>query len=215
MTDYASTRPAPRSDASWFQRFAAQLVQTQTISAYGGQVDLLLLGDSITEACSWMSDYQKHLSGLKILYFGIGGDQTQHVLWRIENGVLDGIRPRFATLLIGVNNFWPDTPVDEIAAGSIACGRAMRAKLAETRLFHFGVLPLGSGNYHLNDKVVAINRAIEAAATAYGATYESLRDVFLTADGKEIPGMLQADGLHLNPKAYDAWGARVKALVGG
>lgn len=213
MTDYASICSVPRKDVSWFQKFTAHLAQAQTIAAFGGSVDILLLGDSITEACSWMLEYQKHVSGLKILDFGIGGDHTQHVLWRIANGILDGLHPRFATLLIGVNNLLADTPADEVAAGAVACGRAMRAKLPETRLLHFGVLPLGSGVSRMNHKVDTINRLIENASSSYGATYVSLRSVFLGRDDKELPGMLQADGVHLNPRAYDAWGARVKALV--
>jgi len=213
MTDYASICSVARKDVSWFQRFTAHLAQAQTIAAFGGAVDILMLGDSITEACSWVPEYQKHVSGLKILDFGIGGDQAQQVLWRIENGILDGLHPRFATLLVGVNNLLADTPADEVAAGAVACGRAMRAKLPETRLLHFGVLPLGSGVFRLNHKVDTINHLIEDASRSYGATYVSLRHIILGRDGKELPGMLQADGVHLNPRAYDAWGAHVKALV--
>ena len=213
MSDFVSTHPATRIDPKWFSTFALQLQQTQTIAGCAGSCDLLLLGDSITEACAWMGEFQNPLRGLKICYYGIGGDQTQHVLWRIQNGLLDGIKPKFATLLIGINNFWPDTSAEEVAAGAIACGQAMRAKLADTRLLHFGVFPVGSHILNLNGKVDQINDRIAADTAGYGAEFHSLRNAFLAADGREIPGMLAADGVHITAKAYDVWGSRIKELI--
>jgi beta-glucosidase len=215
MTDFVTTRPAPRTDPSWYSRFAAQLLQTQTLATFGGEVDLLLLGDSITESCAWTNEYQNHVKGKRVLYYGIGGDKTEHVLFRIENGICDGIRPKHATLLIGVNNFWPEPNVVEIAAGAVACGRALRRKLPDTALYHFGVFPLGSHVHHLNDRVDAINDRIASSAAEYGATFVSMRDAFLDAQGGEIPGMLVPDGVHLTGRAYDVWGESVKRLTTG
>ncbi len=213
MTSFTSTIPAPRTDPKWFANFANQLTQTQVISGFSGQVDLLLLGDSITEACCWSGDYQKHIQGMKTLFYGIGGDQTHHVLWRIENGILNDIHPKYATLMIGINNFWPDTSAEEVAAGAIACGMAMRAKMPNTKLLHFGVFSVGAGILHLNSKVDKINEIIKAATPSYNAIFVSMRDVFITADGEEIPGMLSPDGVHITGKAYDAWGAKVAELI--
>lgn len=213
MKSFTSTTPAARNEPRWVNTLSTQLAQTQTIANFEGTVDLLLLGDSITEGCEWVGEYQQHLKGMKILMYGIGGDKTQHVLWRIENGILNGISPKYGTLLIGINNFWPETSVEEVAAGAIACGRAMYEKLPNTKLFHFGVFSVGSGAFSFNGKIDAINELIEAAAPSYNAHYVSLRDVFLTADGHEIPGMISADGIHITGKAYDAWGAKVKALI--
>jgi hypothetical protein len=214
MALFNSEIAAAKSEAKWFNNFANQLTQTQTIAGFNGEIDLLLLGDSITEAIAWSGDYQKHLPGMKTLYYGIGGDQTSHVLWRIENGILNGINPKYATLMIGINNFWPDTSAEEVAAGAIACGKAMREKMPDTILFHFGVFSVGAGILHLNSKVDQINEIIKAATPSYNAKFVSMRDVFITADGKEIPGMLSPDGVHITAKAYDAWGAKVKGLIG-
>jgi len=215
MTTFTSTIAAPRSDAKWFSTFVNQLTQTQTIAGFNGEVDLLLLGDSITEAICWSGDYQKHVPGMKTLYYGIGGDQTHHVLWRIENGILTGINPKYATLMIGINNFWPDTSAEEVAAGAIACGKAMREKMPDAKLFHFGVFSVGASIIHLNEKVDRINEIIKAATPSYNAQYVSMRDVFLSTDGREIPEMLSPDGVHITAKAYDAWGARVAELIKG
>ncbi len=207
------THPAPRIEARWFLTFAQQLTQTQTLAVYDGRCDLLLLGDSITEACAWVSEFQNRLPGLKILYYGIGGDQTQHLLWRMENGLLDGIAPRFTSLLIGVNNIWTDPPVDALADGAIACGRFVRRKLPQTKLLHLGIFPLREALAHLDGKVRQVNERIEAAAGGYGARYLDLRHLFLEPDGSDMPGMLAADGVHLTMKAYDRWGAAMAEAI--
>ncbi len=214
MSLFKSEVPTAKNEPKWFNTFSSQLAQTQTISGFEGNVDLLLLGDSITEAIAWSGDYQKHIPGMKTLYYGIGGDQTQHVLWRIENGILDNINPKYATLMIGINNFWPDTSPEEVAAGAIACGKAMRKKMPDTILFHFGVFSVGSSILHLNAKVDRINEIIKATVHNYNAQFVSMRDVFLTPSNQEIPGMLSTDGVHITAKAYDAWGEKVKGLIG-
>jgi hypothetical protein len=214
MQKFNSEIAAPKSESNWFNKFANQLTQTQTIADFNGNVDLLLLGDSITEAIAWSGDFKQHLPGMKTLYYGIGGDQTSHVLWRIENGILNGISPKYATLMIGINNFWPDTSAEEVAAGAIACGKAMREKMPDTILFHFGVFSVGSTILHLNGKVDRINEIIKNAAPTYKAQFVSMRDVFLTPFNQEIPGMLSPDGVHITAKAYNAWGAKLKELIG-
>src|SRR5829696_2203607 len=82
-----------------------------------GDVGLLFLGDSITEA--WTKHaalWDDHFGRYKPANFGIGGDRTQHVLWRIENGELEGIKPKAIVLMIGTNNSASD-PADAIASG--------------------------------------------------------------------------------------------------
>lgn len=210
-----TTRPVARIEPKWLATFSTQLAQTQALASFNGQPDLLMLGDSITEGCGWNPEFKKPLEQLRILNYGIGGDTTQSVLWRIEHGLLNGLRPRFATLLIGVNNLWPDTPADHVAAGAIACGNAMRARLPECVLLHFGVLPLGAHVLHLNHKVDTINAAIRDACSSYNARFVSIRDEFLNEDGSEKPGLLALDGVHLSSRGYGRWGTRLAELLDG
>src|SRR5271165_180096 len=94
-----ATTPAPR-DKGWVKRHDG-FVEI----AKKGDVDLLFLGDSITDG--WRGQkkiWDKAFGEYKPANFGIGGDQTQHVLWRIQNGELDGIKPKVAVLMIGTNN---------------------------------------------------------------------------------------------------------------
>jgi lysophospholipase L1-like esterase len=74
-------------------------------------VDLLFLGDSITDgwAKGGKAIWDTRYAPLKAANFGIGGDKTEHVLWRLKNGNLTGIQPKVVVLMIGTNNNLRDT----------------------------------------------------------------------------------------------------------
>src|SRR5438552_5987443 len=96
----SATTPAPR-DPGWVKRHEGFVKIAQK-----GDVDLLFLGDSITDG--WRGGGKKvweaNFAPLKAANFGIGGDRTEHVLWRIQNGELEGIKPKLVVLMIGTNN---------------------------------------------------------------------------------------------------------------
>src|SRR5688572_2779788 len=108
-----------------------------------GGVDLLFLGDSITQGWGgngkelWAARYAPQNAA----NFGIGGDRTQHVLWRIENGELDGIKPRAIVLMIGTNNTATDD-ADKIAEGVTKIVKSAQAKTG-AKILLFGVFPRG------------------------------------------------------------------------
>src|SRR5262249_29036082 len=105
-----------------------------------GDVNVLFLGDSITDAwggeghnpkAAGTAVWKKIFEPLKAANFGIGGDRTQHVLWRIQNGELDGIKPKVAVLMIGTNNTGQDSAA-QIAEGITEIVKAIRQKSPET-----------------------------------------------------------------------------------
>ena len=100
-----------------------------------GKVDLLMIGDSITHGWEGAGKevWQKFYAKRNAVNLGISGDQTQHVLWRLENGNLDGIQPKLAVLMIGTNNAAGGNP-QEIAAGVRAIVERLRAKLPQTKI---------------------------------------------------------------------------------
>ena len=88
-----------------------------------GDVDVIFLGDSITqgwEGKDAVPVWNKYYGARKAMNAGIGGDRTQHVLWRLDNGNIAGIKPKLAVIMIGTNNAGSDTPED-IAAGINGC----------------------------------------------------------------------------------------------
>ena len=120
--DVEATKPMPR-DAGWTKRHEGFV----EIAKKGG-VDFLLMGDSITDG--WRGGGKKVYSAsfdeFKPANFGIGGDRTQHVLWRLQNGELDGITPKLCMLMIGTNN--GGDSAEDVAAGITAIIKEIQKK---------------------------------------------------------------------------------------
>src|SRR5262249_38628661 len=110
--------------------------------AKAGGIDLLFMGDSITD--NWRSKgsnvWAKFYGERHAANFGIGGDRTQHVLWRIENGELDGIEPKVIVLMIGTNNSKSDSP-DQISAAIEKIVGEMRTKCPKSRILLLAIFP--------------------------------------------------------------------------
>ena len=134
-----ATRPEARTDDGWVARqksFNDRVAQ--------GDTDLLLIGDSITQG--WEGEgkgvWAKYYAPRKAVNLGIGGDRTQHVLWRLDHGNLDGIKPKLAVLMIGTNNSnGNDNTAEEIGAGIRAIVARLREKLPETKVLILAVFP--------------------------------------------------------------------------
>src|SRR5439155_6273181 len=124
-----------------------------------GGVEVLFLGDSITDA--WGGEghgrgatgskiFEEEFVPLKAANFGIGGDRTQHVLWRLQNGELEGIQPKVVMLMIGTNNSntnaktkIEDNTAEEIAAGVTAIVKEIHKRSPRTKVLLLGVFPRG------------------------------------------------------------------------
>lgn len=133
-------KPVPR-EKGWLKRHEGFNQQVKQ-----GDFDLVFIGDSITDG--WRGNgkevWQKYYGHRKALNLGIGGDRTQHVLWRLENGNVDGIHPKLAVVMIGTNNSNNDDyTAEEIADGIKAIVAKLREKLPETKILLLGVFPRG------------------------------------------------------------------------
>jgi lysophospholipase L1-like esterase len=112
-----------------------------------GDVDLLFIGDSITDG--WQGGgkevWQKYYGNRKAMNAGIGGDRTQHVIWRLDNGNIDGIHPKLAVLMIGTNNSnGKDNTAEEIGEGITTIVNQLREKLPETKVLILAIFPRGA-----------------------------------------------------------------------
>jgi hypothetical protein len=100
---HSAVSPEPRSGDWWTSRNAA--VNKRVAE---GNVDLILIGDSITHSWDRQKDlWDKYYAPRNTVNMGFSGDRTQHVLWRLDNGHIDGIDPKLATIMIGTNNSTP------------------------------------------------------------------------------------------------------------
>src|SRR5213592_2220653 len=99
----ATVTPVPRP-GSWMQMHERFLDQAKK-----GNIDLLFLGDSITQGWHDNAVWKRFYGPRNAANFGIGGDRTEHVLWRLQHGEVDGIHPRVVVLMIGTNNSGANT----------------------------------------------------------------------------------------------------------
>ena len=196
---HSAIKPVPR-DGRWKQRhesFNKRVAQ--------GKCDLIFIGDSITQGWEGRGKkvWAKHYAKRNAVNLGIGGDRTQHVIWRLDNGNLYRIKPKAAVIMIGTNNSGNNTS-QEIADGVGAIVKQLRKKLPETKVLLLGVFPRGANNA---DKRRKVNEGANAI-------FKKL------ADGK---GVLEKDGtltleimpdlLHLSEKGYSIWAKSIEAKL--
>lgn len=215
-----TTRPAPRApesateprprDANWLKRHEGFVA-----IARKGDVDLLFLGDSITDG--WRGGgrkiWEQYFAPLKAANFGIGGDRTQHVLWRIQNGELEGIRPRLAVLMIGTNNLGGNTN-EQIADGIKAIVEELHKRTPDTRVLLLGIFPRGAAaTDRSRERIKAINAMIAKLDDGgKKVRYLDIGNKFLAEDGT-LPKDVMPDALHPNEKGYAIWAAAIIDVV--
>ena len=179
-----------------------------------GNVDLIFIGDSITQG--WEGNgkdvWKKRYEPRKAMNAGIGGDLTQHVLWRLDNGNVDNLSPKLAVLMIGTNNFAGDS-AEDIAAGIVAIVRKLRSKLPKTKVLLLGVFPRGELPADpLRAKNVAINSLIKNAGDQRMVHYLEINDKLLKADGSQDRDVMP-DLVHLSPQGYEIWADAIEPIV--
>ena len=206
--DHDAVKPVPR-DGGWMKRHESFNERVKQ-----GNVDLIFIGDSITQGWegagkeAWADAYGKR----NAVNLGIGGDRTQHVLWRLDNGNIDGIKPKLAVIMIGTNNSGSNTS-EQIADGITAIVKKLRDKLPETKILILGIFPRGADDENAQRKVNAAANAIVAKlADGKMVEYLDIGPKFLDDKGvlsKEV----MPDLLHLNPAAYKTWAASIEPHV--
>lgn len=217
--DSAPTTPVPaktNSEQWWNGQFERIL---NDIKKLDGNVDLAFIGDSITARWGNGELFKKSWGMYRAVNMGIGGDQTQHVLWRNENGQLDGYKAKVFVILIGTNNCWgKTTDTEAVAAGVKAIIGQIQTKQPQAKILLLSILPCGNGPKSMAGRETRAAVTDLIAKFAGGAVhYMDIRDKFLEPD-KSISVDVMKDALHLTEKGYDIWAAaisdKVKELMG-
>lgn len=205
--------PVPR-DGNWMKRHESFNERVKQ-----GNADLLLIGDSITQGWEGAGKkvWEKHYTPRNAVNLGIGGDRTQHVLWRLENGNIEGISPKAAVLMIGTNNSGNNSSV-QIAEGVEAIVKKLREKLPQTKILVLAIFPRGADVNDVRRKVnIGANRSIAKLADDKMVFFLDIGDKFLNDDGT-LSKEVMPDLLHLNEKSYTTWAEaiepKVKELMG-
>ncbi|XP_052000049.1 platelet-activating factor acetylhydrolase IB subunit alpha1-like [Xyrauchen texanus] len=181
----------------------------------GKEPDVLFVGDSLVQLLHEFEIWRKLFSPLHALNFGIGGDATQHVLWRLSCGELDHISPKVVVLWVGTNNHG-HTP-EQICGGIMAIIGVIHQKLPNAHTLVLGLLPRGNSPNPIRERNKSVNALVQSEVESL--SHVSLLDIdpgFIQADGS-ISRQDMYDYLHLTPAAYQRVCAplheRIKSLL--
>jgi len=155
------------------------------------EINTMLLGDSMFEM----------LKGLASLCnVGIGGDRTQHVLWRLDQGLLDEIKVKKIILLIGTNNIQSDTS-ENICEGIIAIVNKIKEINPIINVIVLGILPRNDRKKteKMNTRVREVNQYLKL----HLSEFVDHSELFLI--GNKVNTLLYEDHVHLNEEGYKIW----------
>ena len=153
--------------------------------------------------------FDKYFSTLKVANFGIAGDTTQGVLWRLQNGEGQGYNPKAIMLMIGTNNTGRNS-APEIVEGVTAVIGELRKDFPDARILLLAVFPRATPGSPVRGKIDEINFQIAKLSDLDHVFYMDIGPKFLDADGKFAPGVFRADNLHPVAKGYEIWAEAVK-----
>lgn len=197
-----STVAVPRKDREWTLRHDEFLAEARQ-----DDVHVVFLGDSITEGWedAGSAVWEQNLVPLAAVNFGINGDRTQHLLWRITTGgELQGLQPKAVVLLIGTNNIPSDTPA-EIVAGVAAVLKEVRRQAPQARVLLLGLFPRRPHAANpARIKIREVNRRLAAFDDGDHTRFLDLTGRFLDERG-ELSRDVMPDYLHLSENGYQIW----------
>lgn len=217
----SAIQPAIRPDYSPEQR-AAWMKRHEEFAglARGGGIEVVFFGDSLTDY--WRdrgrAAWDRHLAPLKAANFGISGDRTQQVLWRIDRGELDGIEPKVVVLLAGTNNLTPglgdnnltpkNTP-SETVAGVAAIVALFQHRRPRARILLHALFPRGEPHDPLRRAVDETNAGLARLADGQRVHFLDVGPQFLS-DDETISREIMPDLLHLNTRGYEIWAGALR-----
>ncbi|WP_395738793.1 platelet-activating factor acetylhydrolase IB subunit [Prosthecobacter sp.] len=214
--------PKPR-DEGWMKRH-----ESFNEISKKGEAQLVFLGDSITQG--WEKNgkevWDKTWAPLKAANFGIGGDRTEHVIWRLQNGNFDGIKPKLVVLMIGTNNtghqgraaaehggaVYSSSP-EQTAEGVKMILDILAKKQPQAKVLLLGIFPRGATKDDPKRvQNVATNNIISGFGDNKRVFYMDIGNTFLKPDGT-LPQEIMPDLLHLNPAGYQMWADAIEGKV--
>ena len=185
-----------------------------------GKIDVYFMGNSITRRWGatdypeFLANWNANFRGWNAANFGWGADRIEHMLWRIENGELDGVNPKAIVILAGTNNVGQrpggDEKVADITRGIRALIDLCRRKALNATIIVTGILPRND-NIAVVPEISRINRNIASFADGRSIRYLDINDKLADSTGKLFDGVA-VDGLHLSLKGYQIWADALKPV---
>ncbi|KAK2503149.1 hypothetical protein MC885_021134 [Smutsia gigantea] len=153
--------------------------------------EVVFIGDSLVQLMHQCEIWRELFSPLHALNFGIGSDSTQHVLWRLENGELEHIRPKIVVVWVGTNNH--GHTAEQVTGGIEAIVQLVNQRQPQARVVVLGLLPRGQHPNPLREKNQRVNELVRSALAGHPRAH------FLDAD----PGFVHSDGTISHHDMYD------------
>jgi len=213
----ATTQPVPSATQPAIRPTELDRHEGFVEIAKKGNIDLLFLGDSITDfwrrADRGLSVWQKYFGPLNAANFGISGDRTQNVLWRVQNGELEGFKAKCIVLMLGTNNLSGGFSIRNTNAQTIAGLRLVvneiRQRQPQAKLLLLGIFERGTtaaDPYRPNLKIV--NTELAKWADDKNIFFMDIGDKFLLPDGS-LNMALMHDPVHPNTAGYQVWAGAI------
>jgi lysophospholipase L1-like esterase len=206
-------RPAPRTEQNSLIAHQQLLVKSKQ-----GRVDVYFEGDSITRRWG-ATDYPELLANWKHNFFGWnaadfgwGADKIENILWRLENGELDGVNPRVIVLLAGTNNVGDHEPPAEITRGLEAVVRLMQSKAPGATIILTAIFPRND-KIEMMPVIDRINANLAHLADGKKIRYLNINRKLADENGKLFVGMMNLDLLHPSLQGYQVWADALKPVL--
>jgi lysophospholipase L1-like esterase len=205
-----SFTPAPQTESFsmdwWMPLHRQKLQEKDRLIAAGTPPQVVFIGDSITQG--WENEgrtvWQRHFAPRSALALGFGGDRTENVLWRLQQGEVDGLAPKVVVMMIGTNNSGVRSP-ESTAAGVKHLLDELRRRLPSTQVLLLAIFPRGEKPDDflrgVNDRV---NKLIASYADGRSVHYLDINAALLNPDGS-LSKEVMPDLLHLSEKGYAIW----------
>lgn len=193
------TIPTPsedvQGDGRWISQHNRHVNETKE-----REPDVVWIGDSILSHLQHRPMWNDLFEPLHSLNFGISGDCTQNVLWRIQNSALDNIKPKVVVVHVGTNNFG-NSP-EEISEGIVEIVHSVRARHPETYIVVVDLLPRGQHPNPLRERNAAVNKLVRSKVAGMNRVEAVSADKGLVQPDGTISHHDMPDYLHLSEAGY-------------
>ena len=217
----AADKPLPRTDRNSMLAHSELLEKKKQ-----GRIDVYFEGDSITRRWGasdeqykhFLANWQRNFFGWNAANFGWGGDKTQNILWRLNNGELDNVKPKIIVLLAGTNNVGKNSPqgsddprIKDVTRGIKAILDVCRRKAPSATIVLMGITPRND-NMLVMPIINEINQRIARFTDGRKIRYLNINEKLADNGGKLFEGMANKDGLHLDVKGYQVWADALRPI---
>jgi lysophospholipase L1-like esterase len=212
--------PAPRTDSN-----SAIAHRELLAKRTQGRIDLYFEGNSITRRWGatdypdMLANWRENFFGWNAADFGWGGDRTENILWRLEQGELDGVHPKAIVLLAGTNNVGrePGGPaeVENITRGVRAVVEQLRRRAPGATIILTAIFPRNDNPRDplaVIPEIRAINANLATLADGNAVRWLDINDRLADADGRLHPGLFM-DALHPTVKGYQIWADALRPIL--